>query len=141
MLRIIFLDFDGVLHPTSAGASDLCSRSRLLAEVLAGVECDIIISSSWRHHDHLSDIIARLPSSLQPLVRGATGDPFIGRWPRYNEIMTYLRHHHGLGASWRALDDSLIEFPPNCPELIACNPNVGFDVAQAKKLRLWLERR
>ncbi len=138
MRRLVFLDFDGVLHPTSAGPSDLFCQAALLEEVLLGTDCGIVISSSWRHHDPLPEIVARLPRSLQPIVVGATGDPFIGRWPRYNEIKTYIRHH-AVGANWRALDDSWIEFPPNCPELIACDPNIGFDRAQEEKLRAWLE--
>ena len=138
MLRLIFLDFDGVLHPSSAQPADHFCRSGLIAEVLTGVDCGIVISSSWRHHQPISDIIAKLPKSLRSLVRGATGGPYVGRWPRYNEIQIYLRAN-AAGIEWRALDDSWIEFPPKCPELIRCNPNVGFDEAQAEQLRRWLD--
>lgn len=137
MNRIVFLDFDGVLHPSSALSDEHFCKSWVLEEVLANVKCGIVISSSWRHHHPLTDIIDMLPATLRPLVQGATGEPHIGRWPRYNEIKDFLRYN-AVGASWRALDDSWIEFPPGCPELIPCNPNSGIDKAQANLLKSWL---
>ena len=112
----------------------------LLEEVLRDSDCGVVISSSWRHHHPLRHIVAKLPMSLQRLVVGATGAPHIGRWPRYNEIKTYLVRNSP-GSSWRALDDSWIEFPRDCPELIVCDPNIGFGTPQATQLRLWLASR
>jgi hypothetical protein len=71
-------------------------------------------------------------------VVGTTGDPHVGRWPRYHEIKTYLARESAL-ADWRALDDSRIEFPTTCRELIACNPNLGIQEAQLERLREWLD--
>ncbi len=139
MEPLLFLDFDGVLHPTSGRPNDRFCRGELLGEALAGSRCAIVISSSWRHHYSLGELIEALPSSLRDRVIGATGDPHVGRWPRYNEIATYLRQVGG-GAAWRALDDSWIEFPEACAQLIVCDPNVGFAGTQAAQLRRWLAK-
>ena len=42
------------------------------------------------------------------------------------------------GADWRALDDSINEFPAKCTQLVACDPNRGFEVPQMQALRRWL---
>jgi hypothetical protein len=135
--RLLFLDYDGVLHPTSAVDADLFCRAELLLEALGGADCSIVISSSWRHHHPMRSLLARLPPRLAHRVVGATAEPHIGRWPRYHEIVSYAQGY-APAADWRALDDSLIEFPPGCPELIACHPNHGFGKEQFRALRGWL---
>ena len=137
LLPVIFLDFDGVMHPTSATPEKFFSCASILADAIGDAECEIIISSSWRHHHTLDEIIGMLPETLQHLVQGTTGEAFIGRYPRYNEILTYA-NNNGLGSDWRALDDSWIEFPPNCSKLIQCNPNIGLGRKQADYLHKWL---
>jgi hypothetical protein len=42
------------------------------------------------------------------LIIGTTGDPFVGRFPRYNEIKDYLNKYN-FCADWRALNDSFLE--------------------------------
>lgn len=140
MAQLLFLDFDGVLHPCSAGVADLFRRKSLLEDALAGSRCRVVISSSWRHHFPLRELVSSLPMAVQHRVVGATGAPHVGRWPRYNEICTYVRLH-APGSDWRALDDSWIEFPRSCPELIACDPNVGMTLIQVDQLRRWLASR
>ena len=70
---------------------------------------------------------------------GTTGGPCFGRWPRYQEILAFVAKA-AVGAGWRALDDSTNEFPAMCPQLIACDPNRGFDTPQAQALGRWLAR-
>jgi hypothetical protein len=69
---------------------------------------------------------------------GITGPPYVGRWPRYQEIKAYLSRHSPL-AMWRALDDAWFEFPAKCPELILCDPNVGIQEPQLQLLGAWLK--
>jgi len=137
MIRLLFLDFDGVLHPTSAQPEEFFSRAWLLEDALAGAACGIVISSSWRHHHSFPDVVDRLPRTLQPLVIGSTGEPHVGAWPRYNEILRFLGADVS-NVDWRALDDSWLEFPSGCAHLIACDPNVGVDTLQLTELRHWL---
>jgi hypothetical protein len=48
MSFLLYLDIDGVLHPTTV--KDLFCRMHLLEEALIGKDSQIIISSSWRFH-------------------------------------------------------------------------------------------
>ncbi len=134
--KLVFLDFDGVLHPTSAPEEMLFCRVPHLQRALANHCCDLVISSSWRHHFSMGQLLAFLPRDLQSRVAGLTGQCHIGKWPRYQEIQNYLMANGN--PSWRALDDALLEFPKSCPELLPCDPNVGFDTAQADDLGRWL---
>jgi hypothetical protein len=134
-VKTLFLDFDGVLHPTSGGQP--FSRLPLLEAALSGYECDIVISSSWRHHHSLQELVEHFPATLRRSVVGTTGPPYIGKWPRYQEILNYCQAN-GV-RDWVALDDSFLEFPSPCKELILCNPNTGIDAKQLTALKQWLE--
>ncbi len=138
MKKLLFLDFDGVLHPTTTSLDrpPFC-HAPLLESALQGRDCDVVVSSSWRHHHTHQEILAHLPSALRQKVVGFTGQAHIGRWPRFTEIQNYMVH---LGiANWRALDDSFLEFPENCSELIRCNPNEGLTSSQVQAVVHWLE--
>jgi len=52
---------------------------------------------------------------------------------------------HGYGrqrhfAEWMALDDSWIDFPEGCENLIRCNPNTGITDQEMKQLIDWLKK-
>jgi len=138
MEKILFLDFDGVLHSTTSSSEKMFSQAEPLAEVLVKNPCSIVISSSWRFHYSLDEIKERLPSSMRDLIQGATGEPYIGKWPRYNEIKEFLIKNR-LYVDWRALDDSFLEFPTHCQELILCQGKNGFTVKEQEILESWLE--
>jgi hypothetical protein len=136
MQKILFLDFDGVLHNTNVAEHLLFSKLNLLSEAVSKNPCSIVISSSWRFHHDLN----RIKSYLLPinkLIIGTTGEAFIGKWPRYNEIKHYLNQYAPY-ADWRALDDSFLEFPTDCPELILCHRNNGFTNKEKTLLENWL---
>ena len=139
--NILFLDFDGVLHPTSATPEELFTKSNELMKCLLPFchDCKIIISSSWRLHYSINELRELISPELDEMIDGKTGDPFIGQWPRYNEIKEYLKLHSPF-ANWRALDDSFLEFPPDCPELIKCNPNTGLSNNELLQLQRWLKQ-
>lgn len=135
MQKYLYLDFDGVLHPTS-GATPFC-RMPLLEAALAHMPCHIVISSSWRFHQPYDSLQSLFPTSLRHKLVGTTGEPFVGRWPRHSEILIDVgkRHAHGV---WRAIDDSWLEFPKDCEELIRCNPNTGIGDREVGELTSWL---
>jgi hypothetical protein len=109
----------------------------LLEEALVGKDCQIIISSSWRFHHPFEYLQILSPESLRGQVAGGTGDAFVGRWPRHSEILIAVSNR-GAQGRWRALDDSWIEFPKDCPELIRCNPNSGLVSKESAELASWL---
>ena len=138
---ILFLDFDGVMHPASyiKGQQRFCNAPWLEA-VLAKHPLRIVVSSSWRFHYPMDQILGSMPPKLAQAVVGATGEAHIGPWARFHEIKAWLAQHAPL-ADWRAADDAVFEFPKPCPELIVCDPQDGFGAKQAGELALWLQSR
>ena len=135
--KVLFLDFDGVLHPTHSG-SPTFTQLPLLESVLIEQPCQIVISSSWRFHMSLEKLRGHLSAKLQDRLIGVTGDPHIGPHARFQEIKAYVDQYAVF--DWRALDDSYWEFPKDCTNLIRCNPNTGITQTELNHLRSWLER-
>jgi hypothetical protein len=135
--KLIFLDFDGVLHPSHFAGAAPFSRATLLEETLALFSPKIVISSSWRFTHSLASLKAKLPSYLAQRVIDVTGPAVIGKHARYQEITAHAYSNDAL-VQWRALDDSYWEFPSNCQELIRCNPNTGIGPKEVAQLSSWL---
>ena len=134
--KLLFLDFDGVLHPTHFAGEAPFSRAHILEETLAQFAPKIVVSSSWRFTHNLEKLQKTLPSFITALLIGATGAAVVGKHPRFTEILQYLQ---GYGpVDWRALDDSYWEFPNPCTKLIRCNPNTGITERQIVELNQWL---
>lgn len=134
---LLFLDFDGVLHPGSGLGESRLIHAKALEAALDGLDVRVVVSSSWRFHHPMDAILRDLPSRLAQRVVGATGQAHIGRWARFHEIKAWLAVHDPL-ADWRALDDAVLEFPKPCPQLIVCHPQEGFGPRQAQALARWL---
>lgn len=137
-MKVLFLDFDGVLHPTSPGLEPFFIKAPLLDQALAGHQVSIVISSSWRFFQSLERLKAGLPKDLQDKVVDVTGPAYIGKHPRHHEIMSYLCTNQQY-SDWVALDDSYWEFPNNCKELIRCNPNSGVGKREINLLTCWIK--
>lgn len=134
--KLLFLDFDGVLHPTHFAGEAPFSRAALLEETIAQFAPKIVVSSSWRFTHTLEKLQKILPGHIGQYVIGFTGAAVIGKHSRFVEIQNYLQ---GFGpVNWRALDDSYWEFPNPCAKLIRCNPNTGIGDKQILELNQWL---
>ena len=133
----LFLDFDGVLHSMSGYRDEPFCRLPLLEEVLINTDVDIVISSSWRFQYSLEELKDRL-GQLGPKVVATTGDPHVGSYPRFNEILKYAETHQI--SNWRALDDASYEFPSTEMRVFVCNPNVGVEDFQLMQLAQWIRR-
>ena len=133
--KVLFLDFDGVLHPTLAQSSALFIHGTSLAEVLRPYPVNIVISSSWRFHFAKNELLAKLPEELLDSVIGTTGNAHIGKFARWHEIHQYIKKHRV--TDWRALDDSSFEFPLGCKELIACDGSIGVASPQLDLVSSW----
>lgn len=139
-MKTIFLDFDGVGHPTFLQHQhERFIQFHLLTECLKPHKrkCEVVISSSWRHTHSIQEIVQLLPSGLGALVVNVTGPAFIGAYARFMEISRYVKDY-GV-TDWIALDDSLWEFPKGCPQLIATDPRVGLQSEQVELIEKWLK--
>ena len=141
MKKLLFLDFDGVLHPNFSQEGEYFSRTSYLVDALDGFAGDfeIIVSSSWRFHYWPAHVLLqKIPKAIAPLVTGFTPEVGPGRYQRYREIGAYLKVRSG-SPDWRALDDAIGEFPKGCSELISCDGRVGLDDLGVTALKLWLQ--
>jgi hypothetical protein len=149
--KYLFLDFDGVLHPDRYAltnydpdrvfrSNEIFSQAPILAGLITEFPCQIIISSSWRFTHSLDEMKEKLPKAIAKNVVGVTGEAYIGPYPRYNEIKEYLTSRNISLFAWRALDDSKLEFPNGCTDLILCDPNTGIASKQIQELKKWLQK-
>jgi HAD domain in Swiss Army Knife RNA repair proteins len=136
-MKMLFLDFDGVLHPTSLEAGPLFSKASLLSMALYEVDLPIVISSSWRFTHSIKELKGKLPSEIAKKIIDVTGPAVMGKHPRYNEIINYLDTQKDV-TDWRALDDSYWEFPSPCPQLIRCSSNTGINIREINVITDWL---
>ena len=140
---ILFLDYDGVLHPDEVylikkrpllrtnGA--LCMHAGLLADALVTrPDIKIVLSTSWVPSLGFDRAKSYLPQELQDRVIGATRHSKNGltknNWfllSRHYQISTYVNRHHL--TDWLAIDDNDLGWPDaQRHHLIHCaNPATG----------------
>ncbi len=136
--KILFLDFDGVLHPSHFREGSEFSKIPLLEELTSKYDFQIVISSSWRFHYSLPELKAKLGKKLGDIVIDMTGEACGSYHARFNEISEWLEFHPK--CDWRALDDSKVEFPADCRNLILCDSRIGVNQSQITELVEWLKK-
>ncbi|NVO08307.1 MAG: hypothetical protein HXX19_21255 [Rhodoferax sp.] len=135
--RVLFLDFDGVLHPESCAERDLFCYLPNFGAALQQVDglqrLPIVISSLWRHHCTLQQIRAYFPQDLARQIVGVTPymtdaqaaavqdwAPFGGEQSRschrQREVAMWMGAHAPQG-HWLAIDDRAAYFHKNTPHL------------------------
>jgi hypothetical protein len=146
---ILFLDFDGVLHPDPCReAQRLFEHAPRLAHLLeAFPEVSVVLSTSWRNGRSIDDLVAPLVAPLRERVIGVTptfGDfaaaPRLVPYRRQAECLQWLADQGEPDRPWLALDDRASLFEPYCDRLIECDSRRGFDAATAHRLRTELLR-
>lgn len=144
---VLFLDFDGVLHPDPSPAERLFEHAPALAAALAPHAVDIVLSTTWRRVEPLAALKARLPATLADRIVGVTpsfseisaaAGPLYP-YPRQAECIAWLRQNAPLRA-WHALDDRQEWFEPYCEHLTVCEPQVGLTAPALVHLSSALQR-
>ena len=134
--RLLFLDFDGVLHP--AGDEVKASQYFLWLDVLVRLlapwpDVALAVHSTWRY-DHT-------PDELRALL-GSLGQRFIGavpRGPRQNSIDWFL-HLNPSFKNHLILDDAPQEFTSVAEErLVICDSRLGLSEPRVQgRILAWL---
>ncbi len=152
-MRVLFLDFDGVLHPLGLQlveqrfingkpvarpyAVEFFCWVPLLAQWLqAHPDVVLVVHSSWRA-SHSEAALADYLGPLKERVLGATD----ANLEKYPSILAWLDAHPEV-SSYRILDDALQEFPqdPADEAFIACDWQLGLsELAVQEQLKGWLE--
>lgn len=134
---ILFLDFDGVLHPFSRpqGAFSLLPDFERVMRDFPDV--DIVISSTWREAHDLAQLRAIFADDIAARIIDVT--PVLAdtdhQHVREAEIKSWLRQRGRDGEAWVAIDDCDFFFSPRCENLILVNGETGFNPAAERALR------
>ena len=152
---IVFLDFDGVLHPeTLRSGTTLLSRLPLVEHVLREYpSVEVVISSAWRlRYADTSLAVAALrihfAPDIAPRVVGVTVDhktlderdspDGLSSFTRHWECEAWMRAHRPAGTRWMALDDRAYLFRPFCNNLMALDKDEAFTAAHQGLFRAYL---
>ncbi|AKJ27376.1 HAD domain-containing protein [Caldimonas brevitalea] len=153
-MRVLFIDFDGCLHPwrlprlpalQGGLPAPVCDAEpyRPSLEWLPVLErllspfpdVSIVVHSDWRHRHGEQEIATWL---------GGLSGRYLGRTPAgeaYESILCWLLHEQAV-TSFRILDAAGADVPTPAPrQVIVCHPETGVSAPQVQtQLRLWLGR-
>lgn len=151
--RVLFLDFDGVMHPDAVYLSrqgpvlrsqgELFMWAPALVEILEHFpDVSIVLSTSWVRHLGFKRASAFLPIALGARVIGATWHSSMAKdWPdedkwdgrtRYDQISRYAAKRQL--THWVSLDDDVQGWGTGTEHrLIACNPDLGVSDLQTRQ--------
>ncbi|WP_107688123.1 HAD domain-containing protein [Neisseria wadsworthii] len=148
---VLFLDFDGVLHPWPfKKRTDCFSQVPVLEAFLNRPEyadIDVVVSSSWREGRGLAElqvlfspgfgrrIVGATPVFRKPVFRKKTE-----KGMREREILAWLEQNGRAGESWLALDDLEGFFDQHKDRVFFCDNSTGLTEDDLPALALMLKR-
>lgn len=135
-MRVLFLDFDGVLHPGPGVTSTLthwCWLPVLTKLLSLHADVRVVVHSTWRHDHDLDELRALLCGVGERVIAATEG---VGR---LDGIERWLAAHPEV-SSHRILDDDEADFLYALPaQLILCDSAQGISDERAQQLLLaWL---
>lgn len=151
---ILFLDFDGVVHPEPSKAEHAFCRMPLLEEILLDFpDVEIVVSSAWRldwkiEHESVAGLLDHFTFLLRNRVVGVTPDlrdrdpatapDGLGQYLREWECVEWLRLNRPPGTPYLMLDDRDWWFRPNNPRVMIVDCDDGFMPENEDELRVHL---
>lgn len=143
---ILFLDFDGVLHPDPCHDTSIlfCHSPRLESVLRDFQDVPIVISSTWRTARTLDDLKAFFSPDIAPRIIGVTPawrdlpdllDTIGHTYVRQVEIEGWLRASGRPWEKWIAIDDKAYWFKPFLPNLVISDPRFGLADDVVDRLR------
>lgn len=142
---ILFLDFDGVLHPEYEGQFTpvdqvFCHLQRLEKILRDFPNVDIVISSMWRYQFTLDQLRTRFSPDIALRIIGKTQqsdyfDTSYVRARREKEILNWLIDADRTDEPWVALDDCAWHFQHHLDHLVVCNAFTGLNEKSESMLR------
>lgn len=137
-MRIIFLDFDGVLHPRDEGhllAGRLRWLSTLAMLLYHAPDVRLVIHSSWRYSYNDEELRVLL---------GSLSSRFLGSAPRLareQAIEMVLQANKTTVRSHLVLDDDATEFSAGRLNTLFCDPHLGLSELRTQAaVSTWLQR-
>lgn len=154
---ILFLDFDGVLHPEyRTSYQPVLTQLPALEQVLREFpRVEVVVSSAWRlnwrdQSTATLELRKHFAPDIAARVVGVTGNYVhldrkaapegLYLYPRQWEIVTWLRAHRPPGTSWVAVDDRAYLFKPFVENLLETDPTTGLTADDLQELRRRLKQ-
>lgn len=146
-VEILFLDFDGVIHPLHCHESKHFCHLHLFEEILKKVpHLEVVVSSTWRTQRSLSALRALFPKTLSDRIVGMTPlysalddipDSLVN-YQREAECQAWLQQNGKLAKRWVALDDSSWNFRPFNKNVFLVDSANGLDALTAEHFLSYL---
>lgn len=134
-MPILFLDFDGVLHPEHCHESKHFCCLPILEDALRRVpECKMVITSTWRLENSLAALQSRFSRDIAARVEGVTPmfselkqvpDTLVN-YPREAECHAWRWANGVPHLPWLAVDDRSWNYRPFCDSLLLVDGSTGF---------------
>jgi hypothetical protein len=139
-MKTIFLDIDGVLHPSTVGELEygpqgpmvtgpgVCVLQDKLAEMVAGKAVELAVHSTWIYMFDAGILRSKYLPRLDAVAHITLTNRRIDS--RALRILDYVRRRHISANDYLILDDAPREFsatPALLPQLVVCDPARGLD--------------
>lgn len=135
-MRLLSLDFDGVLHPQDAELPEerrFCWLAVLESLLVDHPDVRIVVHSSWRYEYTNSELRALLSPLGQRFVGSAPRGPREQAIELVLQANRHVRHH-------LVIDDDPREFTGSAVNLLLVDPLLGIsDEAARTAIRVWLQ--
>ena len=151
---ILFLDFDGVLHPNNQPDLLFVRVPRLALWLDAWPAVDVVVSSSWRVQHSQQEMVEMLARVIGARVVGCT--PWAARQrddnvysalrttvlthERQPEVQAWLAASWDPERAWVALDDMPYLFDADCGRVVVCAGRQGISRENVQELTGHAER-
>lgn len=116
---LIFLDFDGVLHPLKANEHERFRPEAIYSvnRILDALDAKIVLSTAWR----MDSGIERFNAWFKHRIIGSTPIhelDLTAQHSRFKEVMNFLSDENWLHVPWIAIDDKRTHYPESSPAFI-----------------------
>lgn len=151
---VLFLDFDGVLHPLRREPRLLYRSVPIVEEALrVHPKIEVMISSDRRIHESLDEL--RRPFSQDIRSRIIDVNPFADNFtelkesmfpadllnhPRHMECLTWMEDHRPEGTRWVAIDDTFDHFHPLQTNIYLVEGATGLEMSELRPLQDFLAK-
>ena len=142
-MLILFLDFDGVLHPEHCHESKhFCCLPVLESSLRQVPELKLVITSTWRLHSPLEQLRQRFSADVAARIAPATPrycdlndvpQALVG-YEREAECHAWLRTHEASHLPWLAVDDRSWLYRPFCKSLFLTDGRTGLSTTSGELL-------
>ncbi len=135
---LLFLDFDGVLHPYPCSDSEyFCWMDNLESILQFFPNTEVVISSSWREHYSFAALKQLFPKTIQKQIIDVTpvvAESSYAEGGREIEIIQWLKQQGREQGNWIAVDDNINLFDQFMQNVIECDSMTGLDDDCAQQL-------